>query len=134
MEIQFEIDVPKIILPALSQSRHFSARMQIIPKELGNPGYGVFIGCDLMKELDMDTSLQDDTITWGELSINMVLKDHWTKDRMATCVSKLSRREKDEETQVHEGTNRNEDPIRNENEAVGMVGEAYVTDALKAAE
>jgi len=53
---------------------------------------------------------------------------------MAVCVSKLSQREKEEETQVHEGINSNEDPIRNKNEVVGMVDEINVTDALKAEE
>mmetsp|Transcript_36765 Transcript_36765/g.77141 ORF Transcript_36765/g.77141 Transcript_36765/m.77141 type:complete len:143 (+) Transcript_36765:1276-1704(+) len=65
VEIEFGIEIPKVILPTLSQSRHFSTCMQIIPNELGNPGYRVFIGRNLMKELNMDMSLWDITIACG---------------------------------------------------------------------
>ena len=53
---------------------------------------------------------------------------------MATCVSKHAQRETDEKTRVNDKIETNEDPIQNETEVVGIMGEVNVTDVLKAAE
>mmetsp|Transcript_34254 Transcript_34254/g.72079 ORF Transcript_34254/g.72079 Transcript_34254/m.72079 type:complete len:146 (-) Transcript_34254:919-1356(-) len=119
VEMEYKIEVPKVILPTLLQTQHFSARMQVESKELGDPRYGVIIGRELMKELDINLSLRDDTITWGELTCNMVLKVYWTKERINASLSKLTRGEK-EEIQFKDELEK--DRIQNENEVAGIMG------------
>ena len=69
----------------------------------------MFIGRDLMRELDIDTSIRDDTITWGELTCNMVPKGYWTKERINLSVSKLTR-EANRETQLNQLTEKGNIP------------------------
>jgi len=93
VETKFEIKVDKIFLPALSRSRHFKTTIQIIPKELGVQEHGMFIGQDLMKAIDLDTSMRTDTLTWGsDCGTQMVAKSYWNEERVAKCVNSLKKR------------------------------------------
>ena len=47
---------------------------------VGNFEYGVILGMKLMKDLGLDTSVQQQSITWGEeLTIPMVPGNYWTE-------------------------------------------------------
>ena len=44
--------------------------------------YGVILGQDGMRSLDLDTSIRENAITWGEKTISMVPRDYWTPERI----------------------------------------------------
>ena len=54
--------------------------------------YGVIIRQELMRLLNLDTSVRDNTISWGDQSISMVPRDYWTAERIQQQKSRLNRR------------------------------------------
>ena len=86
-----KVTVEDIKLPCLSKTRRFSGEFEIIP-EGANASYGVFLGSVKMRELDIDTSVRDNTISWGEdLAIQMVRRGHWTPERIQMAISRSKR-------------------------------------------
>ena len=88
-------DVLKIsnaMLPCLSNNRTFTIELMIIPKECGGDmNYGAIIGQESMRLLDLDTSVRDNTISWGDERIAMVPRDYWTAERIQQQRSRLNR-------------------------------------------
>jgi hypothetical protein len=83
------------MLPCLSTNRAFTIKLMVIPKECGvDMNYGVIIGQESMRLLDLDTSVHDNTISWGDCEISMVPCDYWTVERILqqkSCILKQQR-------------------------------------------
>ena len=61
------------MLPCLSSNRTFTIELMVVPQECSTDfDYGVIMGKDTMQYLDLDTSIQDNMISWGEEQIPMV--------------------------------------------------------------
>ena len=68
-----QIHVKDIMLPQLSTIRKFDVDVQIVPKGIGERGYGMFIRQIVMRKYGIDTSMRTDTISWGEhITVGMV--------------------------------------------------------------
>ncbi len=68
------------MLPCLSTNRTFTIELMVIPKECGvDMNYGINIGQESMQLLDLDTSVRDNSISWGNCEVNMVPRDYWTE-------------------------------------------------------
>ncbi|KAL3787430.1 hypothetical protein HJC23_001827 [Cyclotella cryptica] len=78
-------EAPKLegaMLPCLSTNRTFTIELMVIPKECCVVmNYGVIIGQESMRLLDLDTSICD-AISWGDCEVRMVPHDHWMKERI----------------------------------------------------
>jgi hypothetical protein len=87
------------MLPCLSTNRTFSLELMILPKECSHQAnYGVIIGQETMRLLDLDTSVRENTISWGECEIGMVSRDHWTPERIVQQKPRLLRQPQAEQT------------------------------------
>jgi hypothetical protein len=85
------------MLPCLSTNRSFTIELMIIPKECcENMNYGIIIGQESMRLLDLDTSVRDNTISWGDCEVNMVPRDYWTTQRILQQKSRLLKQPKSE--------------------------------------
>ena len=61
------------MLPCLSSNQTFTIELMVIPKQCSvDMNYRVIIGQESMQLLDLDTSIRDNTISWGDQSISMV--------------------------------------------------------------
>jgi hypothetical protein len=84
------IKVKNAMLPCLPTNRTFTAELMVIStQETGN--YGIILGQDSLHSLDLDTSVQDNTIYWGEKEIPMVPCYYWTTEKIQhrkACLSK----------------------------------------------
>ena len=80
--------VHNVKLPHLTNRRSFTVTLQVTPEMVGNFGYGIILGMKLMKDVGLDTSIQQQSITWGEeLTIPMVPGNFWTKARLRPFAS-----------------------------------------------
>jgi hypothetical protein len=78
------------MLPCLSTNRTFAIELMVIPKECSaSMNYGVIIGQESMRLLDLDTSVRDNTISWGDCEVNMVPRDYWTMERIMQQKSRI---------------------------------------------
>jgi hypothetical protein len=66
--------------PCLSTNRTFTLELMIVPRECSADL--VILGQNTMRELNLDTSVRDNTISWGEEQISMVPHDYWMVDRI----------------------------------------------------
>ena len=88
-----QVKVDNIKLPCLSKTRRFTGVFEVIPEGTNSTPYGVFLGSTKMRELDIDTSLRNNTITWGEdIAIPMVQRGYWTSDRINARLRSLAQR------------------------------------------
>jgi hypothetical protein len=65
--------------------------------------YGVIIGQESMRLLDLDTSVRDNTVSWGDCEISMVPRDYWTVERILqqkSCLLKQQRPNNHTEAQM----------------------------------
>ena len=94
----------------------------VIPKECcANMNYGIIIGQESMRLLDLDTSVRDNTISWGDCEVDMVTRDHWTEQRILQQKSRLLKQPKP-------------DPlIETQNETNQVPNEVFASEALVAA-
>ena len=85
-----KVTVDNIKLPCLSKTRRFKGTFEIIPTGASSKScYGVFLGSAMMRELVIDTSIINNTISWGEdITTQMVPRNYWTPERMQTEISK----------------------------------------------
>lgn len=73
------LKIMEAVLPCLLTNCTFLIDLMIIPEECSTEmNYGTIIGQESMRLLNLDTSLQDNTISWGEKEISMFLQDYWT--------------------------------------------------------
>jgi hypothetical protein len=78
------------MLPRLSTNRTFNIELMVIPKECDvDMNYGVIIGQESMRLLDLDTSVRDNTISWDDCEVDMVPHDYWTVERILQQKSRL---------------------------------------------
>ena len=83
------------MLPCLSTNRSFTIELMVIPKECCvDMNYGIIIGQESMRLLDLDTSVRDNTISWGDCEVNMVPRDYWTTERILQQKSRLLKQPK----------------------------------------
>ncbi len=67
------LQINEAMLPCLSSNWTFTIELMVVPKEsLADLNYGVILGQDTMQALDLDTSVLDNMISWGELQFSMV--------------------------------------------------------------
>ncbi len=53
--------------------------------------YGIVLGLETMKRIDLDTSVKNETISWSdELSTPMVPQSFWSKERIAKLIESAS--------------------------------------------
>ena len=77
------LKVSNAMLPCLSSNHTFTIELMLIPKECSTEmNYGAIIGQESMQLLDLDTSVRDNTISWGDKRIAMVPRDYWTTERI----------------------------------------------------
>lgn len=82
-----QIMVHNMKLPHLTNHRTFSATLQVMPEMVKNFGY--VLGMKLMKDVGLDTSVQQQNIVWGEeLTSLMVPGNYWTEVRDIFATSK----------------------------------------------
>ena len=84
--------------------------------------YGVIIGQESMRLLDLDTSVRDNTISWSDCEVNMVPRDYWTAERILQQKSRLLKQQKPND---HTDT---------ETEANQVSNEVFASEALRAAD
>ena len=69
----------KAMLPCLSSNGTFTIKLMVIRNQCDmEMNYGVIIGQEFMRLLDLDTSVRDNTISWEDCKISMVPRDYWT--------------------------------------------------------
>jgi hypothetical protein len=56
--------------------------------------YGIIIGQESMRLLDLDTSVCDNTISWGDWEVDMVPRDNWTVECILQQKSRLLKQQK----------------------------------------
>jgi hypothetical protein len=74
-----QIMVHNMKLPHFTNRRTFSATLQVMPEMVENFGYGVILGMKLMKDVGLDTSVQQQNIVWGEELTILVPGNYWTE-------------------------------------------------------
>jgi hypothetical protein len=85
-----EITIKGAKLPGLSKRREFDLTLQIVPETV-TLNYGIVLGLNTMKQIDLDTSVSNETISWGnKLSIPMVTQSFWNKERMTKLIESIS--------------------------------------------
>ncbi len=88
MTITLQVCINDIRLPHLSQTRTFSATIQVAPEQSGDFGYGMIMGCWQMDLLGIDTSCTEKVVTWGpDVSVPMVSTGYWTDNRIRSLLS-----------------------------------------------
>ncbi len=66
-----EITIKGAKLPGLPKRQEFNLTLQIVPETV-TLNYGIVLGLNTMKQIDLDTSVRNETISWGnKLSIPM---------------------------------------------------------------
>ena len=109
------------MLPCLSANRSFTIKLMVIPKECCvDMNYGIIIVQESMRLLDLDTSVRDNTISWGDCEVNMVSRDYWTTQRILQQKSRLLKQPKSE----------SHDKIQNDANQTSI--EVFVSEALVA--
>ena len=81
-EADKQVTIESAMLPCLSTNRTFKAVLKVIPKECNSSQYGVIIGQIMMREIDLDTSVRDNTISWGDITTPMVPRNYWTETKI----------------------------------------------------
>ena len=80
------------MLPCLSANQSFSIELMIIPKQCCvEMNYVIIVGQESMQLLDLDTSVQDNVISWGDCEVSMVTRGYWTEQCILQQKSSLLR-------------------------------------------
>ncbi len=82
------LKIDNAMLPCLSTNRTFTAELMVIPSQKSS-NYEVILGEESMRALDLDTSVRDNTISWGDKEIPMVPRDYWTMERILRHKARL---------------------------------------------
>jgi hypothetical protein len=100
-----EVRTKRAKLPDLSKRREFKLTLQIVPDTV-SLNYGIVLGLDTMKQIDLDTSVRNETISWSsELSTPMVPQSFWLKERMAKLIESTSHKESNDSNNGHKDPN-----------------------------
>ncbi len=83
-------------LPDLFKRREFKLTLQIVPNTV-SLNYRIVLGLKTMKQIDLDTSVRNETISWSdELSTPMVPQSFWSKERIAKLIESASHKKSDD--------------------------------------
>jgi hypothetical protein len=74
------LKVKNAMIPCLSTNRTFTAKQMVIPMQ--ETSYHVILGQHSMHSLDLNTTVRDNTISWGEQEIPMVPHDYWMTEKI----------------------------------------------------
>ena len=86
------LQISDAMLPCLSSNRTFTIELTVIWNQCSvDMNYGIVIGQESMRLLNLDTSVRDNTISWGDQSISMVPRDYWTAERIQQQKNRLNR-------------------------------------------
>ena len=86
------LQITDAMLPCLLTTRTFLIDLMVIPEKCSaDMNYGAIIGQESMRLLDLDTSVCDNTISWGEKSIPMDPHDYWTAGRIQQQKARLNK-------------------------------------------
>ncbi len=67
-----EVNIKGAKLPGLSKRREFELTLQIVPDTV-SLNYGIVLGLETMKQINLDTSVRNEMISWSnELSTPLV--------------------------------------------------------------
>jgi hypothetical protein len=100
-----EVRIKRVKLPGLSKRREFKLTLQIVPDTV-SLNYGIVLGLNTMKQINLDTSVRNKTISWsGELSTLMVPQSFWSKERMAKLIESTSHKESNDSNNDHKDPN-----------------------------
>jgi hypothetical protein len=100
-----EVRIKRAKLPGFSKRRELKLALQIVPDTV-SLNYGIVLGFNTMKQIDLDTSVWNEMISWsGELSTPMVLQSFWLKERMAKLIESTSHKESNDLNNGHKDPN-----------------------------
>jgi hypothetical protein len=100
-----EVRIEGVKLPGLSRRREFELTLQIVPDTV-SLNYGIVLGLDTMKQINLDTSVWNETISWSdELPTPMVPQSFWPKERIAKLVESTSHKESNDSNNGHKDPN-----------------------------
>jgi hypothetical protein len=96
-----EVRIEGAQLPGLSRRREFKLTLQIVPDTV-SLNYSIVLGLDTMKQIDLDTSVRNETISWSnELLTPMVPQSFWSKERIAKLIESTSHKESKDSSNGH---------------------------------
>jgi hypothetical protein len=100
-----EVNIKGVKLPGLSKRREFKLTLQIVPDTV-SLNYGIVLGLETMKQINLNTSVRNKTISWSnELSTPMVPQSFWSKERMAKLIESTSHKESNDSNNGHKDPN-----------------------------
>ena len=89
------------MLPCLSWNQTFAIKLMVVPWECSTDfNYGVIFGQDTRWALDLDTSIQDNMISWGEEQIPMVPCNYWTEEQILQKKAHFVKNPKSEQVEI----------------------------------
>ena len=89
------LQLTRAMLLCLSTNHTFSMELMIVPQECSaDLNYGIVLGQDTMRALDLNTSICNNTISWGEELISMVPYDYWTTEQILQQKARLTKQQK----------------------------------------
>ncbi len=75
------VSIHDVMLPCLSPNCTFTIKLMVIPEQCSrNVTYGVIKGEETIRHLDLDTSVHDNSISWGNWHTVMVSRDYWSNE------------------------------------------------------
>jgi hypothetical protein len=100
-----QVRIKRAKLPGLSKRKEFELTLQIVPDTV-SLNYSIVLGLDTIKQIDLDTSVRNETISWSsELSTPMVPQSIWSKERMAKLIESTSYKESNDSNNGHKDPN-----------------------------
>ena len=67
--------MPSVMLPVLSSDRTFDIELEVVPTA-GHMTYGIILGQDTMRKLEIDTIISKNIFTWKDIQRPMVARDY----------------------------------------------------------
>ncbi len=117
-----EVNIKGAKLLGLSKRREFKLTLQIVPDTV-SLNYGIVLGLETMKRIDLDTSVRYETISGSdELSTPMVPQSFWSKERMAKLIESTSHKESNDSNNGHK------DPIDTNSDGDLTNSELFATE------
>ena len=79
-------------------NRYFSTKLNVMPKGASGSNYGIIMGQNIMRRLEINTSVRNNTISWGDkIETKIVPRKFWTSNASRKYVSySPGRRDKSE--------------------------------------
>ena len=68
-----------------------TSELYVIHEECTEMNYGIIIGQETMRKIDLDTSIRDNMISSGDGEIAMVPRGYWNKQQIVQQQARLSK-------------------------------------------